>query len=403
MALTNIYGGDFLEAPSKEKLASVLTDLAAFVYDDDQTSMRLVLRNLPWPLLACLNSCTSGTELIELANRVSEGDLGDVDDWIAAEMRWGDQGVTRDDLIYMSDRQLPFDTKIGKIGFPTSISMTHTVLSPDVTIEAIEEVLGIFEALPPGPTRSFVAKTINWLLFSRSLPPHFSPESPPSKVTLQDLTSVYREIPAGSPIPIHMIISLFGQSIQELSAFLNAIRSDELLFASHIPGRRFSEESVRTSIRAYMDMNEDPALLPLLGIMAEEGHLADKHVDIKCPGSLEGHDTKLAALIVTLSQEKWITDRSEKLIASSQEAIGGSGNVFKRILTTLEKSRPTGIYVDRFVIALRNLIPQDDYTANQRYIDLLEDVLGRRTSTFSELDDPIRFALPEGIIASLRR
>ena len=37
----------------------------------------------------------------------------------AAETRWFDKGITRDDLLSMSDEQLPFDAKIGEAGFPT--------------------------------------------------------------------------------------------------------------------------------------------------------------------------------------------------------------------------------------------------------------------------------------------
>jgi hypothetical protein len=54
---------------------------------------------LPWPLLACLRSAGSPTDLEALARDMEAGRFGDVDAWLGFEQRWKSDGVTVDALI----------------------------------------------------------------------------------------------------------------------------------------------------------------------------------------------------------------------------------------------------------------------------------------------------------------
>ena len=116
------YVGDFLEAPSKERLASTLTFLANYSYVEGDAKPDFEHWSLPWPILACVNSCSNRSDLLTLADKAAQGELGDAHDWVTAETRWFDKGITRDDLISMSDDRLPFDSRIGETGFPTTLS-----------------------------------------------------------------------------------------------------------------------------------------------------------------------------------------------------------------------------------------------------------------------------------------
>ena len=107
------YAGEFMEAPTKESLSDVLISLSAFIYTDGEILRFLQRLNLPWPIVACLRSSTNADELLRLADKANRGELGDVDDWITAESRWLDEGITPDDLRSMSDDRFPFDTRIG--------------------------------------------------------------------------------------------------------------------------------------------------------------------------------------------------------------------------------------------------------------------------------------------------
>ena len=381
----------------------LLSPLPVFVYAEE--GMKTAFRqpsNLPWPILTCLNSCTNGQELLQLADKADQGELGDVDDWIAAETRWFDKGITRDDLLSMSDDRLPFDSRIGETGFPITISVIAALIGPPRHRDKLEEVLDLFDNLPSGKARSFVAMTINWLFFVHSIGELSDEGSTFPDVDFQRLKSIYREVPPGSLIPLHMIVNLIGSAIQQVAEFFQVFEDKNFDLQPEGPTPNRERESVIMLRRTYMGLDEDVLLLPILGVLAEHGRLSGQYVDVRAPESQKTAEGKLATLIINLCQESWQSDSYEKLIASAQDVGGVPGNVFTRMVNTLENCKPTGENVDEFVAKLRTLIPPDDFGAHQRYINLLEDVLRRRTSQFADPKEASRFALPEGVLGVLK-
>ena len=320
--------GEFMEAPSKESLANALKSLASFVYAEE--GMKTAFQqpsNLPWPILTCLNSCTNSQELLQLADKADQGELGDVDDWTAAETRWFDKGITRDDLLSMSDDRLPFDARIGETGFPITISVLVTSIGPPRHRVKLEEVLDIFDNLPSGKARSFVAMTINWLFFVHSIGELSDEASTFPDVDFQRLKSIYREVPPGPLIPLHMIVNLIGSSSQQVVEFFQAFEDKNFDLEPEGPTRNREKESVTMLRRTYMGLDEDALLLSILGVLAEHGRLSGQYVDVRAPKSQETAEGKLATLIINLCQESWQSDSYEKLIASAQD-VGGCPETF---------------------------------------------------------------------------
>ena len=397
------HAGEFLEAPSKISLASALKSIADYVYPESDSEMISSRWSLPWPIMACVNACSNSLDLLKLAEKAAQGELGDVDDWIAAETRWIDKGITREDLISMPDDRLPFDARIGETGFPTTLTSLTAFIYAQKPGRALEYLLDIFGELPLGKSRSFVAKAINLLIFDYNFPlPPGEPSTLPD-MDLQTLESVYQEVPVGTPVPLHVIVNLVGDSITDVVQFFSAIEHKKFQFGWHSYSSQLTGRSVDTLRRAYMARNEFAAvLLPILGIVAENGQLSGKHVDIIDPSTHERPREKLAAFIVTLSQQTWQTDNSEQLIASAQDIGGLSGNDFSRIVAALDANRPAGETVGLFAAALKRLLPLDNYLAHQCYVGLLENLLRRRTSQFPDSNKTSLFALPEGVTGLLR-
>ena len=395
--------GDFMEAPSKESLADALKSLANFFYAEEDMPAISGHSNLPWPILACLHSCTNSQELLQLADQAMNGELGDADDWTAAEIRWFDKGITRDDLLSMPDDRLPFDARIGETGFPPTIPVLAALIGPSKYGARLQDVLDIFDNLSPGKTRSFVATTINWLFFVDSFGGLSDEASTLPDINFQKLVSIYREVPSGSVMPLHTVVHLIGDSIQQIAEFFRAFRHKKFVIHSEGHSRNHGRESVTMLRRAYMGLDDDDLLLPILGVVAENGHLAGQYVDVETLKSLETAEGKQAALFINLCQESWQSDTCEQLIALVKEVVGSSGNVFNRIVNTLENSKPTGENADKFLVALGTLIPSADFRAHKRYVNLLEDILRRRTSQFADLSVSARFALPEGVLELLKK
>ena len=396
-------GGDFLSAPSRESLASALTSLAAVFPVECDVSWSFEWRCLPWPILACLNSCTSGRELLDLAGKASRGELGDAEDWIAAETRWFEDGIVRDDLTSMSDDRLPFDAAIRHMGFPTTLATLSPILAYQDNGWTLGDVLDVYESLPPGNTRSFVAATINWLILAHAIPLHRVEAATLPAIGLRALESIYREVPVSSPVPLHALVNLISNSISDATAFFGIIKDKMFLVDMHNADAKLVGASVAVLARAHLRLDPDNVVLPLLGAIAEHGQLGGNYIDVGELESLEAPASRQAALLVTLSQESWRTDSSERLIAFAQRIVDSRRDVFGRIVTTLENNRPVGDYADKFVAALEQLIPEDDYRAHKRYISLLEETLGRRTSQFADPFESARFAMPAGVLELLKR
>ena len=395
------YAGDFLRAPSKESLASTLSSIADYIYAEGDEQTNLEQWNLPWPILACINSCNSNVDLLKLADKAAQGELGDVGDWASAETRWFENGITRDDLVSMSDDRLPFDAKIGESGFPTNLGRLGVIISPQEVGGALKDMLEIFGEIAFGKTRSFVAKAINWLIGAYRI---FASQDEPFKLpdlNLQTLQSIYREVPSGYPVSLYSVLHLIGDSTPDVVEFFTSIKHKNFLFHTH--SRNLTIENIRVLRSAYIRLNEDDGtLLLILGLVAERGQLSDQYVDIMIPMSQLKHPEKMAAFTIMLSQATWDTDNCKQLIASAQEIGDLSSNDFDRIVTTLKTNRATGDLVENFVVALRKLVPLDDYFAHKRYVSLLGDVLRKRTSRFSDSNNSSQFALPEGVVELFR-
>jgi hypothetical protein len=80
-----------------------------------------------WPLAACLAAGQTEADLLRLAERAERGEMGSLDDWICAEQRWQQSGISDEDLIYLSGARWPFDAQIGKLSFPFSVATVLNV------------------------------------------------------------------------------------------------------------------------------------------------------------------------------------------------------------------------------------------------------------------------------------
>jgi hypothetical protein len=92
--------GKFLLNPTKIELAGWLKDIAEL---DDVTQVQFLY--WPWPLRTCLRIVNSQEAAKTLAEKALRGELGDHDDWLAAEARWA-RGVGVNDFLAFDQNQL---------------------------------------------------------------------------------------------------------------------------------------------------------------------------------------------------------------------------------------------------------------------------------------------------------
>jgi energy-coupling factor transporter ATP-binding protein EcfA2 len=105
----------FHAEPSKDHLADVLE---AFAEPDAWDDSRQLLHSMAWPVLNCLQFVADAAELRSLAALVRAGQLGELEDWRAAEARWRVTPSPSDDEIvsWLSARELPWTSTIATHG-----------------------------------------------------------------------------------------------------------------------------------------------------------------------------------------------------------------------------------------------------------------------------------------------
>jgi hypothetical protein len=113
--------GKFLACPSKSLLAEVLRAWAK------ELPIRwYALEQLPWPIISLTMSATSASELSELATQVDKGQFGDMEDWIRAEERWSDKGLTESDLELATRTGRFFEANVRTVGAPCLNQMHYS-------------------------------------------------------------------------------------------------------------------------------------------------------------------------------------------------------------------------------------------------------------------------------------
>ncbi|NEU81251.1 hypothetical protein, partial [Nostoc sp. UIC 10630] len=153
---------NFSENPSKRLLAQALKSIANNYSPEFFQWLKF---QTPWQINACITASNNSSELLEIAARVENGELGDIDEWLQAEERWTNEGITELDFIYVDSLTLPFNQEIGKLGFPFFASTFRYITSnSNDNLDFLCELVKIQYKLVTANTYNFVSRIIIALL-----------------------------------------------------------------------------------------------------------------------------------------------------------------------------------------------------------------------------------------------
>jgi hypothetical protein len=217
----------------------------------------------PWPLAACMAAGQTDADLLRLAERAERGEMGSLDDWICAEDRWQQSGITDDDLVYLSGAQRPFDAQIAERGFPFAVATILDIESRR-SGQAFERLWTLFQVLPQGPARTWCANA--------ALDSLIRPSGRPS-VLVNQLHTLIREVDDGYPIQWLLEYIRVPDSLDEAWIdFLDWLGRSEKLHAQYFYGYIHPTRRPGTAVvRAYVDHPERTGLLPILARLAAVG------------------------------------------------------------------------------------------------------------------------------------
>ena len=387
---------EFVQDPSKETLSNALREIAPLLGNGVDSRALRWQRVIPWPILACMEMCSEESQLLELANRAAAGNLGETRDWVSAENRWLERGVTSEDISSMSDDRLPFDGEITTSGFPVTLSAWPMVMFSDEST-LLSNLITIHSQLPKSESRSFIARIFELCLFHSSLVVSDGERRAQGEINAHTLLSIYKDLKVDQIGPLSVTFERIGGSSQEIADFFAAMADRRNQLTVYFYRQPLNPGQVERLWRAFQEVEGRSVLLPVIGVLAEHGYLIDRSISVPEPEELESPNQKVAALLVLLAKETWEADNSERLLALIQESSLLTEGVFQRVITTVQQNRPRGSFLNLFLDRLERLLPQDDYETRMHYIHFVGDCLRRRVSKFADPHQIRQFNVPVGM------
>lgn len=401
----------FLRSPCKEVLARELRFIAKNAEGSDLDVESYWYWQIPWPLAACLSMCRERSELTELASRASRGDFGDSEDWIAAENRWLKSGVDEADIATMADSRLPFDDTVAVSGFPTNLSVWRVLFHDTDSLKFLRAVLDTHSRVADSDhhtSRAFLASVATMCLIGTSLIRSADHGESKSRISLASLRSILVDLPVSSMVPLEVVVNQVDESSEEkdIRDIFRVIGERNLnLMMYHLPGgiSRIGIEILWREYSSIRDADYGDSLLGCLGLLAEHGHLGKEILRVAQFSDNESPDRNVGEFLLMLANEAWESGRTNMLIhqvkgiASSDVSVG----IFERTINTISALRFSGVEFEQFVIDFGALLPVDDYGLYARYLRVLEGLLERRTSRFTNPKQCEELGMPSGIVELL--
>lgn len=155
----------FLLKPDASSLAEVLRCCAGL----DAAVLNILQPVAPWPLALCLRSVSTPAELAQMAADAEAGLLGYADDWLAAEARWGRQGILAADWSASAERKGHLDASIRAKGIPGGLRVDNSAdgrlkfIDGTLPLASYLALLSLHVNLPPGAVANDLAENLSRL------------------------------------------------------------------------------------------------------------------------------------------------------------------------------------------------------------------------------------------------
>lgn len=371
----------FIEAPSQKTLAQALWDIAQYW---SYRSVDWVIQNAPWPLSACVAAVGDAQQLLKLADRAEAGELGDLEDWEAAESRWAEQPLTVADIEWMTDERWPFDRTIAQQGYPFGAITSTATLGTRL----MQPLFDLHKRLPQSHMRSEV---VGWILHVLSVI---------QTDALPDVPHTHIHALLDEPLPAHHFLNLASVLIQQDLLGVQSIDMVDQL------GRRLEHDSLRRSTKLThwlaQAFTAHPTYLGLLRLLAStvlSGATPNIPPALVDPARYDQPRFREAATIVRVALGFAAQDDAIHLAPYVAELAQTNATRVIALLQATRKHRLTIVYNDHFLLELLRRTSRSEWMLMERIVSELNDALRQRTSRLHDRAVWERLGLPSGLSA----
>ncbi len=381
----------FMQNPTRTTLAAALRELSRI---GDLTVPQLTRAGVfPWPLHTVLAHASTVEELDVVAEAVANGELGDEDDWKAAERRWLDRGVTLDDLAVKPHPLFPFDAGIARAGFafPSRTLSLGSVKSVQPTLGGL---LTAFDTCESAHAKGMLASLLTVYLAictNDSVGRAELPEASRFRAVFEQPSAWH--ISLGALFAFEWPEKLDPDWLELLERLG---RSDHRLTTYAIP--TYPERLCQQSAAAYTVNPGLHGVLRLLGYFSlEMKGMPPISKDLLALDRFDEPRFQLAALLVRLTQWDW--DESEaKYLAEEMVRLEREDSDLRGaslVRQAVWRHDPSGPPVERFLLTVRGDLPTEKTSLLTECDALLSRLLRHRDSGLGDHARADELQLPD--------
>jgi hypothetical protein len=377
-----ISAGRFAENPTSATLAQELRWLSD---NWDLEQPRLRRYDFLWPLAACLSAIDAKEDLLKLAERADDGQLGSTAQWIAAEERWKQKGLVGADFQSMTDERWPFDDGIDKSGFPFECCDLDFLYGFEHKLW--QQIIEKYAECGNNQMKSWLAScALNIIEF-------------PFPYTISITPSELKEIIVSAR---HKGFKKFAFDLLHNVTFPNRLDGDWAEFFNWLGQQKhkyyISDKSWSHSeqLASWFAVQPDkmPGLLNILGGLALSGCECPVPKDLLQLEQYEDKNSQFSAAMIRLSQNKWDDNDCAKL---AQNVVTYLPNAVELSLTMLKRKEIAPERIGEFALALWKVLAESSENrteAKGQVLNVMTTVMNGRKSTLSDLDIWQRLRLP---------
>lgn len=329
---------------------------------------------LPWVLEALAARVKSESEAESLIERIKNEELGNEQDWIAAEKRWLNNGITRADLEYSASCELPFDRKIGSIGFPVEATTGITKLEFESVQKEAYELLEIFRSLRDSITRSRIASWFGFFLSGRT------EQAAHRGLTQNDIEIILNQASSGDWGVQLGVLSHAARTPRWVNILDSVGRKALFLYCS--PSNTLNPELVDDLRDALVNDPSRIGLFRILDALSAAVDLARIPNELLLNADNAPPEIAFSAFMLRLlkggySPIDWETLGAKFVEKCLEQEKPGKLNLIDRIL---QSSRISDLEGESFIRGFISALPSDYWVYANGALDMLNQILARRSS-----------------------
>lgn len=280
---------------SKDILFELLSSFPS-LSSNCRTLIERIKYKFSWPLEACLLAAKY-CDTSQLLLAISQGELGDREDWLAAQHRWETCGLTELDFVKVNN-WMPFDKSIGKVGYPFNLGGGKLYYRSSI----LDTVVDLYNTWSSIPISNIQGKKGFYAHFLFAL----------SGIVDSKEVWVYFE-----QDNIRELCDYVGDSFD--CDILNAIpetfleHPDFICFFEKIGEKKLSGQNtffVNILERMFLNSSNSYCLLPFLAYACENGYKPCQKLYVD-PDNLKETRYYIPSIVIMISKGDWLSSASQ--------------------------------------------------------------------------------------------